>query len=64
MISLHDYIQEEMFISEDPEGTKLQILTEDSEDFIIESKPRVLPEKFNLLRELNQDPSLLKRIVL
>jgi hypothetical protein len=64
MISLHDYIQEEMFISEDPEGTKLQILTEDSEDFIIESKPRVLPEKYNLLRELNQDPSLLKRIVL
>jgi hypothetical protein len=64
MISLHDYIQEEMFISEDPEGTKLQILTEYSEDFIIESKPRVLPEKYNLLRELNQDPSLLKRIVL
>lgn len=64
MKSLHDYIQEEMYVSEETEGTKLQVLTEGSEEFIIESKPRVLPEKYNLLRELNQDPSLLKRIVL
>lgn len=64
MKSLHDYIQEEMHVSEETEGTKLQVLTEGSEEFIIESKPRVLPEKYNLLRELNQDPSLLKRIVL
>jgi hypothetical protein len=64
MKSLHDYIQEKMFISEDPEGTKLRVLTEGSEELIIESRPRVLPEKYNLLRELNQDPSLIKRIVL
>jgi hypothetical protein len=64
MKSLHDYIQEKMFISENPEGTKLRVLTEGSEELIIESRSRVLPEKYNLLRELNQDPSLIKRIVL